>query len=77
MSSMAPPGRGQATLMLSPRRDSASYSQLLDEVVTEFPAERRRLTADSPKPITVAKPPWFYPLGVKSERSPFPSGPVG
>ena len=41
------PATGQATFLLSPRRDSASYIQLLDKVVTEFPAERWLLIADN------------------------------
>ena len=33
------PATGQATLVLSGRRDSASHIQLLEQVVTEFPSE--------------------------------------
>ncbi|MCJ7550632.1 MAG: IS630 family transposase [Anaerolineae bacterium] len=41
------PATGQATFLLSPRRDSASYIQLLGKVVTAFPAERWLLITDN------------------------------
>lgn len=34
------PATGQASIVLSPRRDGASHIQLLEQVVCEFPAER-------------------------------------
>jgi hypothetical protein len=33
------PATGKAAILLSPRRDSPSYIQLLEKTVTEFPAE--------------------------------------
>ena len=34
------PATGQATILTSPRRDSASHIQLLEQVIHEFPADR-------------------------------------
>lgn len=41
------PSTGQATLVLSPRRDSASYIQLLERMVIEFPADRWLVITDN------------------------------
>jgi transposase len=41
------PATGQAAIILSPSRDSASHVQLLEEVVSEFPAERWLIVEDS------------------------------
>jgi len=41
------PATGQATLLLSERRDSASHIQLLEQVMREFPAERWLLIEDN------------------------------
>jgi transposase len=41
------PATGQAAIILSPRRDSASHIQLLEEVVSEFPAERWLIVEDN------------------------------
>ncbi len=41
------PATGEATLLLSPRRDSASHIQLLEQVLTVFPAQRWLLIEDN------------------------------
>lgn len=41
------PATGQATFVLSPRRDSASHIQLLEQIVTEFPADRWLIIEDN------------------------------
>lgn len=41
------PATGQATFVLSPRRDTVSHIQLLEKIVTEFPAERWILIEDN------------------------------
>lgn len=41
------PATGQATLVLSPRRDSASHICLLEQVITHFPAKRWLLIEDN------------------------------
>lgn len=41
------PATGQATVVLSPRRDSASHIQLLEQIMTEFPAERWLIIEDN------------------------------
>lgn len=41
------PATGQAAVLLSPRRDSASYIQLLEKIVTEFPTERWLIITDN------------------------------
>ena len=41
------PATGQATMILSPSRDSASHVQLLEHVVTEFPADRWLIIEDN------------------------------
>ena len=41
------PATGQAAMILSPSRDSASHIQLLDRIVTEFPAERWLIIEDN------------------------------
>jgi transposase len=41
------PATGQATVVLSPRRDSASHIQLLEKIVTEFPADRWLIIEDN------------------------------
>lgn len=41
------PASGEATILLSPRRDSASYIQLLEKMVTAFPSERWLLITDN------------------------------
>jgi len=41
------PATGKATILLSPRRDSASYIQLLEQMVNEFPAERWLIITDN------------------------------
>lgn len=41
------PATGQATFVLSPRRDGASHLQLLSHVLTPFPAERWLLIEDN------------------------------
>ena len=41
------PATGQATMVLSPSRDSASHIQLLEHVVTEFPADRWLIIEDN------------------------------
>jgi transposase len=41
------PATGQATILLSPRRDSASHIQLIEQVVQEFPADRWLLIEDN------------------------------
>jgi transposase len=41
------PATGQATIVLSPSRDSASHIQLLEQVMTTFPAQRWLLIEDN------------------------------
>ncbi|MCI0729724.1 MAG: IS630 family transposase [Chloroflexi bacterium] len=41
------PATGQAAILLSPRRDSASHLQLLKQVVLQFPADRWLLIEDN------------------------------
>jgi transposase len=41
------PVTGQAAMVLSPSRDSVSHIQLLDRIVTEFPAERWLIIEDN------------------------------
>ena len=41
------PATGQAAIVLSPSRDSASYIQLLEKMVTEFPADRWLIIEDN------------------------------
>ena len=41
------PATGQAAMVLSPSRDSVSHIQLLDRIVTEFPAERWLIIEDN------------------------------
>lgn len=41
------PATGQAAIILSPGRDSASHVQLLDKIVIEFPADRSLMIEDS------------------------------
>lgn len=41
------PATGQAAMVLSPSRDSASHIQLLEHVVTEFPADRWLIIEDN------------------------------
>ena len=41
------PATGQAAMLLSPSRDSVSHIQLLEKVVTEFPAERWLIIEDN------------------------------
>lgn len=41
------PATGRATIILSPSRDSTSHIQLLEKVVTEFPAERWLIIEDN------------------------------
>jgi transposase len=41
------PTTGQAAMILSPSRDSASHIQLLEKIMTEFPAERWLIIEDN------------------------------
>jgi hypothetical protein len=41
------PATGQATILLSPRRDSASHIQLIEQVMLEFPSDRWLLIEDN------------------------------
>lgn len=41
------PATGQATFILSSRRDSASHIRLLEKIVTEFPADRWLIIEDN------------------------------
>ena len=41
------PATGQAALLLSPRRDSASFVQLLEQVIIQFPSQRWLLIEDN------------------------------
>ena len=41
------PATGQATIILSPSRDSTSHIQLLEKVIVEFPSERWLLVEDN------------------------------
>jgi transposase len=41
------PATGQAAIVLSPSRDSASHIQLLEKMVTEFPADRWLIIEDN------------------------------
>ena len=41
------PATGQAVMILSPRRDSVSHIQLLEKVVTEFPADQWLIVEDN------------------------------
>lgn len=41
------PATGQASILLSPRRDGASHIQLLEQIVCEFPAERWLIVEDN------------------------------
>jgi hypothetical protein len=41
------PSTGQATILLSPCRDSASHIQLIEQLVREFPADRWLLIEDN------------------------------
>lgn len=41
------PASGQAAIVLSPSRDSASHIQLLEKMVTEFPSERWLVIEDN------------------------------
>jgi len=41
------PASGQATILMSPRRDSASHIQLLEQVICHFPADRWLIVEDN------------------------------
>lgn len=41
------PATGQATLVLSPSRDRATHIQLLEKVISEFPAEQWLIIEDN------------------------------
>ena len=41
------PASGQATILMSPSRDSASHIQLIEKVVTEFPADQWLIIEDN------------------------------
>lgn len=41
------PATGEAAIVLSPRRDSASHLQLLEEVIVHFPSDRWLLVEDN------------------------------
>ena len=41
------PATGQASILISPRRDSASHLQLLEQVVQQFPADRWLIVEDN------------------------------
>ena len=41
------PATGEAAIVMSPRRDSASYIQLLEKMVTTFPSERWLVISDN------------------------------
>jgi transposase len=41
------PASGQATILMSPSRDSASHIQLMEKVVTEFPADQWLIIEDN------------------------------
>jgi transposase len=41
------PATGQATILLAPKRDGAAHLHLLEQVVSEFPAERWLLIEDN------------------------------
>jgi transposase len=41
------PASGQATILTSPRRDSVSHIQLLEQIIHEFPADRWILIEDN------------------------------
>ena len=41
------PATGQAVTILSPRRDSASHIQLLEQILVEFPADRHLIIEDN------------------------------
>lgn len=41
------PASGQATILTSPRRDSVSHIQLLEQIIHEFPADRWMLIEDN------------------------------
>jgi transposase len=41
------PATGQASILLSPRRDSASHIQLLEKVISEFPSDRWIIIEDN------------------------------
>lgn len=41
------PATGQATILTSPSRDSASHIRLIEQVMLEFPADRRLLIEDN------------------------------
>lgn len=41
------PATGQATMLTSPKRDSASHIQLLEQMIREFPADRWILIEDN------------------------------
>jgi len=41
------PDTGQAAMMLSPSRDSASHIQLLEQILVEFPADRYLIIEDN------------------------------
>ena len=46
---MVPSNRllGQATILMSPSRDSASHIQLLEQVIRQFPADRWLIVEDN------------------------------
>lgn len=41
------PATGQATILTSPRRDAAGHVQLIEQIMTEFPADRWILIEDN------------------------------
>lgn len=41
------PATGQASILISPRRDSASHVQLLEHIVQQFPADRWLIVEDN------------------------------
>ena len=41
------PATGQGAIIMSPSRDSASHIQLLEKIVTEFPADRWLIIEDN------------------------------
>jgi len=41
------PATGQAAMVLSPNRDSASHIQLLEKIITQFPADRWLIIEDN------------------------------
>jgi len=71
------PATGQAAMVLSPSRDSASHIQLLEQIVTEFPADRWLIIEDNLSIHTSRQTRLALVLGPKSRFSSSRGMPAG